>query len=240
MTEAKPKIVLMIDDDLALASLLARFLQKYGFKLLAAGTAKEGLKEIERAKPEAVLLDINLPEASGLDLCREIRDRSPVPIIMISSLADTADRVLGLQVGADSYLPKPFEPRELVAHLEALLRRVKQLSVPVTKDLLVFDDLTIDLSRREVTRGTNAIDLSSAEFDLLAVLITKPGHVFSRDEILNRLKGVDWEVYNRSIDLIVSRIRKKLGDTPKQCRFLKTVRGTGYVFLPAQATRKAG
>lgn len=238
--EPKTTVVLMIDDDLALASLLGRFVQKYGYRLIAAGTAKEGLKELERSKPEAVLLDINLPEASGLDLCREIRTRSPIPIVMISSLGDTSDRVMGLQVGADSYLPKPFEPRELVAHLEAVLRRVKHLSFPEKKDRQHFGDLTIDLSRREVFVGEAAIDLSSAEFDLLSVLIKKPGHVFTRDEILNELKGIDWEAYNRSVDLIVSRLRKKLGDNPKQCRFLKTVWGTGYVFLPQATERKAG
>lgn len=234
------KTVLIIDDDAALASLLARFVEKYGFKLVHAGHPKDGLRELERVKPVAVLLDVNLPGMSGLDVCREIRAKSPVPIVMISSLGESSDRVVGLQVGADSYLPKPFEPRELVAHLEAVLRRVEKLSSPVKDERVDLGALQVDLSRRHVTLDGQPLEISSAEFELLKVFIARPGHVFSRDELLNSLKGIDWDAYNRSVDVIVSRLRKKLGDTPKRPRFLKTVWGAGYVFLPQEPVRKAG
>jgi DNA-binding response OmpR family regulator len=159
---------------------------------------------------------------------------------MISSLGDTSDRIVGLQVGADSYLPKPFEPRELVAHLDALLRRAQVLSVPKAQDVTEVGQLRVDFGRRQVTLAGAPVELSSAEFELLGVLVSQPGHVFSRDELLNRLKGIDWEAYNRSVDVIVSRLRKRLGDNPKKPTYLKTIWGTGYVFLPNAAERKAG
>lgn len=238
----KPTTVLMIDDDATLASFLARFAVKYNYRVLHAGNAKDGLKEIERVKPAAVLLDVNLPGASGLDICREIRNRSAVPIIMISALGETSDRIVGLQAGADGYLPKPFEPRELVAQLDALLRRAQVLSARKTDPIVTVGRLRVDLSRREVFLGDDTVDLSSAEFDLLAVFVSKPGHVFDRDELLNRLKGVDWDACNRSIDILVSRLRKKLGDGARQAKLLKTVRGAGYMLVPSidQKGRKAG
>ncbi len=236
----KEKPVLIIDDDAVLAGFLARFLEKYGFKLSHAGNVQDGLRAIELHKPVAVLLDINLPGGSGLDLCRKIRERNPVPIIMISSLGESSDKVLGLQLGADHYLPKPFEPRELVAHLEAVLRRASHAMTPAGNELIQLGGLEVDVSRRQVSVDGKLVEISSAEFDLLRLFVSRPGHVFDRDEILDALKGVEWDAYNRSIDVIVSRLRKRLGDDTKQPRFLKTVRGAGYLFLPQEAARKAG
>jgi DNA-binding response OmpR family regulator len=238
MVSSKCRRVLMIDDDTELASFLARYVDKHGYQLVHAASPKEGLLELQRVKPEAVLLDISFPDGSGLELCRRVRSSNPVPIIMISALGETADRIVGLEAGADDYLPKPFDPRELVAHLDALFRRAERLSSAGDDEVREVGTVQVDRGRRQVTVDGRLIETTAAEFELLALLIAKPGHVFSRDEILNELKGIDWDAYSRSVDLVVSRLRKKLGDDPKKPRFLKTVWGGGYVFLPPPSERK--
>lgn len=234
------KTVLIIDDDKALADLLAKALEKHGYHLIHAGCADEGLRELVRVKPLAVLLDVNLPGISGLDLCREIRKRNHVPIIMISALGETSDRIVGLEIGADSYLPKPFEPRELVAHLEAVLRRVNQLSGTAPSETITLGDLEVDLGKRQVTLSGSPIEISTAEFELLKVFISAPGHVFNRDELLTHLRGIDWDAYNRSIDVLISRLRRRLRDDSKRPRFIKTVWGAGYTFIPQESARRTG
>ena len=231
------RTILIIDDDASLASFLSRYLEKFGFELVHAGRAEDGLRALCKLKPEAVLLDITLPGISGLDACREIRKQSKVPILIISALGESPDRVVGLELGADDYLTKPFEPRELAARLEAVLRRSGASTSD--DDELDVGDLHISRSRRSATLQGGELALSDSEFALLALMAARPGHVFSRDDLMNELRGIDWDAYNRSVDLLVSRLRRKLKDDPKQPRFLRTVRGSGYTFLPqADAKRK--
>lgn len=236
----KSRVVLLIEDDAFLASLLGRFLEKYGFHVVHADRAEIGLREVDRARPEAVLLDISLPGMSGLDACREIRQRSTVPIILISGLGETSDKIVGLQLGADDYLPKPFEPRELVARLEALLRRAEgRWPAGAAEGVVTVGTLEVDRGRRCASLDGSPIELSASELELLLVLVGKPGHVFSRDDLLNAVRGIDWDSYNRSVDVVVSRLRRKLKDDPRQPKFLKTVWGAGYVFLPPAEKREA-
>ena len=240
----KQRVVLIIDDDAALAKMLALYLIRYNYRLVHAGNAEEGFKKLSQEKPEAVLLDITLPGISGLQICREIREKSAVPIIMISALGEASDRIVGLELGADDYLPKPFDSRELVARLEALFRRSERNPAAGHENPIVtLGGLVVDRSRRAATLDGSEIELSSSEFALLTVLIERPGHVFSRDDLLDALRGIDWEAYNRSVDVLISRLRRKLKDNAKNPRFLKTVWGTGYTLLPQkelnQEQRKA-
>ncbi len=238
----KLRTILMIDDDVTLANMVARYLERYGYRMVHAGNSDEGFKKLEEEKPELILLDITLPGMSGLQICRAIREKSHVPIIMISALGEASDRIVGLEIGADDYLPKPFDSRELVARLEALLRRSERNATEeASQTHFVLGTLEVDSSRHSATLDGEKLELSSSEFALLLVLIAKPGHVFSRDNLLDALRGIDWEAYNRSVDVLISRLRRKLKDNPKSPRFLKTVWGTGYTLLPQVAEqRKAG
>jgi len=176
---------------------------------------------------DATILDVMLPEMDGFALCREIRRESDIPIIMLTARGDVMDRVVGLEIGADDYLPKPFEPRELLARLQTVLRRAR---APAVRTALTFDGLTIDLERRQVQRQGAAVELTSTEFDLLVLLASEPQKVFSRDDILNRLRGVEAELQTRAVDILVSRLRRKLD--PLDC--IKTLRNVGYTFAGAR------
>ncbi|WP_141734044.1 response regulator [Oligoflexus tunisiensis] len=220
--------VLMIDDDLKLIKLLQDYFQTFQIDLKGAGDARSGLALLRAEQPDLVILDVMLPEQDGFSICKSIRNFSEVPIIMLSARGETMDRILGLELGADDYLPKPFEPRELVTRIQAILRR----SGPSRgQTILRFDRLEIRLAQREAFLDGEALGLSSMEFDLLALLAGTPTRKFSRDELMNQLQGFESEVYSRSIDVLVSRLRAKLKDDPKQPHFIKSVRGHGYVFL---------
>ncbi len=176
---------------------------------------------------DAAILDVMLPEMDGFELCRTIRKESDIPIVMLTARGDVMDRVVGLELGADAYLPKPFEPRELVAHIQTVLRRRNGHTGPAARQtvgVLAFEGLTIDPAQRSVLRQGQALDLTSTEFDLLHLLAREPGRVFSRDDILNQLRGHDAELYTRAVDIVVSRLRKKL--EPLDC--IKTLRNAGY------------
>ena len=227
MAEPRPTL-LMIDDDEKLNALLAEFFDGFGFHSLSATDPENGLKLLQRMKPDLVILDVMLPGMNGFEVCKEIRRRSDVPIIMLTARGDVTDRIVGLELGADDYLPKPFEPRELVARIQTVLRRGRAGD---DRDLLSFGDLRIDPTARTVVLREAPLNLTTNEFDALLLLAAKPGKVFSRDEILNALRGIDCDAYNRSVDITMSRLRQKLGDDPKSPRFIKTVWGTGYVFI---------
>src|SRR5260221_10353572 len=204
--------ILLIDDDELLATPLATYFARFEFDLDSATRPSAGLAKLRARTYDAAILDVMLPEMDGFALCREIRRESTaairdIPIIMLTARGDVMDRVVGLELGADDYLPKPFEPRELLARLQTVLRRAR---MPSTKGPRVFDGLTIDLERRQVQCLGRAVDLTSTEFDLLALLAGEPHKVFSRDDILNRLRGVETELQTRSVDILVSRLRKKL------------------------------
>ena len=221
--------LLLIDDDERLAAPLAAFFQRFDFALESATRPSAGLALLRNQPFDAAILDVMLPKMDGFELCRTIRRESDIPIIMLTARGDVMDRVVGLEIGADDYLPKPFEPRELLARLQTILRRARAPAGPPKQ--LVFDGLQIDLERRAVQCAGAAVELTSTEFDLLVLLASEPHKVFNRDEILNHLRGHEAELYTRAVDILVSRLRKKL----EPLEFIKTLRNAGYTFAGARA-----
>jgi OmpR family response regulator RpaB len=216
--------LLLIDDDEHLAAPLASYFRRFEFELAAATRPSLGLQMLNTQSFDVAILDMMLPEMDGFELCRTIRRTSDIPIVMLTARGDVMDRVVGLELGADDYLPKPFEPRELLARIQTILRRVK---VNTVSQRLQFDDLAIDLQKREVLRQGEAVELTGTEFELLTLLAREPARVFSRDEILERLRGQSAEdLYTRAVDILISRLRKKL--EPLDC--IKTLRNVGYAF----------
>ena len=213
--------ILLIDDDQALGEPLGAYVARFGFELTQALCPSAGLALLRRGGFDAAILDVMLPEQDGFALCRAIRQESGIPIVMLTARGEVMDRVVGLELGADDYLPKPFEPRELVARLQTVLRR----RGPVAPDgRLRFDGLTIDPVTRTVLRGDTPVELTGTEFDLLHLLAREPGKVFSRDDILNQLRGHEAELYTRAVDIVVSRLRRKL----EPLAAIKTLRNAGY------------
>jgi len=227
--------ILIIDDDEKLNRLLTDFLGEFGFKTLTAIHPKDGLKKLSRKSPDLVILDVMLPGMDGFEVCKTIRQHSLVPIIMLTARGELMDKVVGLELGADDYLPKPFEPRELVARIHSVLRRAKKIDKTRPQS---FDRLEIDFPRQLVKLDGNIVDLTTNEFAALALLAGNPGKVFNRDEILQELRGIDCDAFNRSVDITMSRLRQKLNDDPKNPAFIKTVWGTGYVFVGEQTDKK--
>ena len=222
--------ILLIDDDEELGPPLATYFKRYEFDLQQATQPSAGLKLLRAGGFDAAILDIMLPEMDGLQLCRAIRAESNIPVIMLSARGDVMDRVVGLELGADDYLPKPFEPRELVVRLQTVLRRAVPHLLHAHAQHpreLRFDGLTIDLDRRSVQRGSAIIELTSTEFELLVFLASAPHKVFSRDDILEKLRGHSAEdIHSRAVDILVSRLRRKL--EPLDC--IHTLRNAGYTF----------
>ncbi len=218
--------VLVVDDDRKLRGLLTEYLATAGFEVLTAGRADDGLRVVRTEHPEIVILDVMLPGMDGFDACRAIRKESSVPIIMLTARGDVTDRVVGLELGADDYLAKPFEPRELVARMDAILRRGRK-----SAETWSYGALTVDPERRSASMHGKPIALTTAEFDLLELLIRSRGRVLSRGHILDGVRGETWDSLDRSIDVLVSRLRGKLGDDPRSPRWVRTVRGAGYAFV---------
>ena len=213
--------LLLIDDDEALAPPLAAYLQRFGFTLEAAHRPSTGLARLGRGDVDAVILDVMLPEMDGFETLRRIRQTSTVPVLMLTARGELSDRVVGLESGADDYLPKPFEPRELAARLQTILRRAR--SAPSGAQWH-FDRLVIDTDRREVARDGEVLPLTGTEYELLCLLAREPQKVFSRDDILNRLRGTDADLHSRAVDILVSRLRRKL----EPLDAIKTLRNAGY------------
>jgi two-component system OmpR family response regulator len=220
--------VLLIDDDEQLGPPLAAYFQRFELTLVHALRPGEGLAQLRAGAFDAAILDVMLPEMDGFELCRTIRKESDIPVIMLTARGDVMDRVVGLELGADDYLPKPFEPRELVARLQTVLRRRHGGNGPAAaaaqQGVLVFEGLTIDPARRSVLRQGEAVELTGTEFELLYLLARESGRVYSRDDILSQLRGHDADLYTRAVDIVVSRLRKKL--EPLDC--IKTLRNAGY------------
>jgi DNA-binding response OmpR family regulator len=225
--------ILLIDDDEKLGDLLKEYFSRFDLDLTAAIEPAGGLKLLESLKPDLVILDVMLPGQDGFDVCRTIRKTSSVPVIMLTARGDVTDRIVGLELGADDYMPKPFEPRELVARIQNVLRRFAD--TPTSKTELNYDGLEINTERRAVKLDGKLIELTTMEYQLLLLLAQNPGKNYNRDEILNELRGIDAQLFSRSVDSLVSRLRQKLGDTGKDQRYIKTVWGTGYVFLGHEA-----
>jgi DNA-binding response OmpR family regulator len=225
--------ILMVDDDVDLNALVTEYLARFGHRLVTATTAARGLTELRREQPDLIILDIMLPDTDGLTLCREIRSEFDVPIIMLTARGEVADRVLGLELGADDYLSKPFEPRELVARIQSVIRRSANRENP---EALLSDGLRLEKETRRVRLDGNDVDLTTMEFELLRVLMESHGRVLSRNRLIERLRGINADVYDRSIDMLISRLRDKLGDDSHAPRFIKTVRLTGYQFVGKKDT----
>jgi len=222
--------ILLIDDDEHLAPPLAAYLRRFDFTLEAALTPSAGFARLAAGGVDAVILDVMLPEMDGFAVCRQIRQPSSLPVLMLTARGELSDRVVGLELGADDYLPKPFEPRELAARLQTILRRARPAAaVPAT--LLQFDGLQIDLARRAVQCLGQPVELTGTEFELLLMLARAPQRVFHRDEILNHLRGRDADLYTRAVDLLVSRLRRKLAPLDA----IKTLRNAGYALALAPA-----
>ncbi|MEH6442790.1 MAG: response regulator transcription factor [Oceanospirillaceae bacterium] len=219
--------VLLIDDDKKLAPLLKEYCERYNIAISAVELPSLGLQKLKSEVFDAVILDVMLPEMDGFEVCRKIRQFSEIPVIMLTARGEITDRVVGLEIGADDYLPKPFDPRELVARLNSIMKRKSSsLTSPVTLD---FAQLSINPAQREVSVAGKVVDLTTMEYQLLLLLANNPGKDFSRDDILNQLKGIDTELFSRSVDILVSRLRTKL----KPAQPIKTVYGSGYAFVAA-------
>jgi DNA-binding response OmpR family regulator len=230
--------VLMIEDDQRLAGMVSAYLAQNGFEVQHAGTAEAGLGMLQQNPDFAlVLLDLMLPDADGLDVCRKLRalpaPLRSIPIVMLTAKGDPLDRVVGLELGADDYLPKPFEPRELLARLRAVLRR-PALASPAHARLLRFGRLEIDLDARAVRVDGEARSLTAYQFDLLVALAERAGRVLSREQLIDAVKGEPLEAFDRSIDVHIGRLRAAIEDDVKQPRRIITVRGAGYVFAKVQ------
>ena len=230
MSAAKPETyrILIIDDDVSLNALLTEYLQGFGHTLVSETTAAAGRQRLRRELPDLLILDVMLPDTDGLTLCREFRAEYDLPIIMLTARGEVADRVMGLELGADDYVPKPFEPRELVARIQSVIRRVRDRA---RSEVLVCDGLRLETETRRVELDGNDVELTTMEFALLKDLMESRGRVMSRDRLIERLRGIDADVYDRSIDMLISRLREKLGDEPRKPRFIRTVRMGGYQFV---------
>ncbi len=220
--------ILIIDDDAKLNQLLVEFLRDFGLKAVTATRPEEGLRKLKQEAPDLIILDVMLPGMSGFEVCKTIRQSCAVPIIMLTARGEVADKVVGLELGADDYLPKPFEPRELVARIQSVLRRAHGLD---KAQIRRFGRLEIDFPKRVVKLDGVVVDLTTNEFAALALLVRNRGKVLSRDQILDELRGIECDAFNRSVDITMSRLRHKLSDDPKNPSFIKTVWGTGYVFI---------
>jgi len=227
--------LLLIDDDARLTAMLGDYLRHHGFEVETAPTLAAGRQRLAEGAYDALLLDLMLPDGDGLDLTRELRAQPRtrrLPLLMLTARGEPTDRVVGLEIGADDYLPKPFEPRELLARVKALLRRAAP--DPVADEVLRFGRLEIDLGARQARVDGRACELTGHQFDLLVVLARSAGRVLSRDQIMDALKGHPLEAFDRSIDVHISRIRAVIEDDPKAPQRVLTVRGAGYVFAKTQ------
>jgi DNA-binding response OmpR family regulator len=213
--------VLLVEDEESIAGLLRSYLTAQGFRIVWVRSGEEALAELDRHPIRVVLLDLGLPGMDGFDVCRQIRYRSKVPLVMVTARDEEIDRVAGLEIGADDYISKPFSPRELTARLKAVLRRSEDR---VERAVLSLEDVALDRERREVTVAGDAVALTAKEFDLLAFLLEQPGIVFSRELLLERVWGFDYPTTTRTVDMHVASLRRKL-DRPE---LVQTVRGVGY------------
>jgi len=223
--------ILIIDDDTRLSAMLRDYLEGNGFAVHTAATATAGLAALARHRTDAVILDVMLPDFDGFEVLRRLRVTSDVPVLMLTAKGDETDRIVGLEIGADDYLPKPFSSRELLARLRAILRR---RTGPAAVGMLRFGRLEIDPGAREARLDGNHCDITGHQFDILLALAESAGRILSRDQLIDRVRGVNGDAFDRSIDVHISRIRAAIEDDPKHPRRIVTVRGAGYVFARRQ------
>lgn len=218
----------LIDDDERLNALVSSYLQRFQILVRSFSHPEKGFQALRQESPDIVILDVMLPDIDGFTLCRKIREFSRVPIIMLTARGDVTDRIVGLDLGADDYLAKPFEPRELLARVQAVLRRGGTVE---HKERIRIGHLELNMAKRAAAVDGRDLSLTSAEFELLGVLVRNRGRILSRDRIMDQTRGIDWDAFDRSIDVHISRLRQKLRDDPKHPEFIRTVRGSGYIFV---------
>jgi DNA-binding response OmpR family regulator len=223
--------VLVVEDELRIARLVRDYLEHAGFQVLVAGDGDAAVSSVRGSRPDLVVLDLGLPRRDGLDVIRELRRTTNVPIVVLTARAEEADRIVGLELGADDYVTKPFSPKELVARVRAVMRRTAAHGP--TQEVLRTADVEVDLPRMRVTVGERRVELTPTEFQLLATLVRDPGRVFTRAQLLDAVRGVAIESYERAIDAHVKNIRRKIEPTPGKPRYLLTVHGVGYRFADA-------
>ena len=217
---------LLIDDDAKLGNLLSDYLTKFEIELNSTTEPTLALDLIAEDQPDLIILDVMMPKMNGFEVCSGIRKKYKIPIIMLSARGESFDRVKGLDLGADDYMAKPFEPRELVARIHSLLRRVTD------EEHYRQDIFEVNTISREISMDGQMLSLTNMEFELLELLLTNPGTLFSRDDILKHLRGIEAKIFSRSIDILISRLRQKIETNPKEPKFIKTIWGKGYMFLP--------
>jgi two-component system response regulator RegX3 len=236
------RTILVVEDEESITAPLVEALAREGFDAKVARTASEALELAARVEPDLVLLDVMLPDGSGFDVCRELRARSRVPIIMVTARGDEADRIVGLELGADDYVVKPFSARELVARIRAVLRRAEvAVAAPALDGPIEIGEVRVDPARRGVTRAGEALELSRKEFDLLHLLVREAGSVVTRERLIDEIWDPNWFGSTKTLDVHISGLRRKLGDDPAEPRYLHTVRGVGFRFAaPDELTGREG
>ena len=222
--------ILIIDDDTQLTELLIEFLGSYKYEVIAIHDPKKGLAYLDKNNDiNVIILDIMLPGMDGFQVLRKIRENLSIPVIMLTARGEVTDRIVGLELGADDYLPKPFEPRELLARIQSILRRTHSSAAIVEN--VHFIGLSIDKNKQEVLLDDNLISLSTTEYEALLLFIENSSETLDREFLVENLRGISWQSYDRSVDVLVSRLRGKLGETPNKTRFIKTIHGVGYKFI---------
>lgn len=222
------KKVLIIDDDVKLCGLIEEYIQKFGFDVVSALHPDEGIKTALIENPDIIILDVMMPDKDGFEVLKILRKEINTPVIMLTARGEVTDRIVGLELGADDYLPKPFEPRELIARIQVILRRsIKSNFGGVIKS----DNLIIEVEKQSAKLNNKSLDLTTMEFELLLLFVKHPEKVFTRDDLMERLKGFEWECFDRSVDVLLSRLRQKLGDDPKKPSYIKTIWGKGYKYI---------
>ncbi len=219
------KTILVVDDEKKIVDIIKAYLEKEGYRVIAAYNGSSALREYQSQKPDLLILDLMLPEISGWDVCRAVRKESEVPIIMLTARDEQTDKIIGLEMGADDYVTKPFDPKELVSRVKAILRRVEKQ--PAGK-VIALRDLKIEVEKRKVTLGDRILDLTPIEFDILLVMAENPGRVFSRMHLLDRIQGDAYEGYERTIDSHIKNLRRKIEPDPDHPSLITTVYGVGY------------
>ena len=230
---ASKRTILLVEDEESITAPLSEALSREGFESVIAGTAAEALELAGSHSPDLVLLDLGLPDGSGLDVCRELRSRSAVPIIMVTARGEETDRIVGLEVGADDYVVKPFSAREVVARIRAVLRRTASPASTPLGEVVELGDVRVDRARRSATLGGEQLELSRKEFDLLQLLVDNAGTVVKRERLIDEVWDTNWFGSTKTLDVHVSALRKKLGDDPSTPRYIHTVRGVGFRFAGA-------
>ena len=221
--------ILIIDDDVQLTELLNEFLSSYKYDIIIKHNPNEGLEYLDKNKVNVIILDIMLPEIDGFQVLRKIREQLSIPVIMLTARGEVTDRIVGLELGADDYLPKPFEPRELLARIQSILRRASSSAAIIEQ--VHYKGLSVDKNKQEVLLDGKSISLSTTEYDALLLFIENSSKTLDREFLVENLRGISWQSYDRSVDVLVSRLRGKLGETPINTRFIKTIHGIGYKFI---------